>query len=69
LGLTGYYRKFVPYYGTMAIPLTNLLNHKQFSWNDSAQEAFVKLKTTMVTTPDLAFPDFSKEFVMLVTLG
>lgn len=64
LGLTGYYRKFVPHYGTLAKPLTSLLQLKTFQWTDTAQLAFQKMKIAMSSTPVLALPDFSKPFTI-----
>ncbi|KAJ0575909.1 putative nucleotidyltransferase, Ribonuclease H [Helianthus annuus] len=62
LGITGYYRKFVPQYASIATPLTDLLKQKEFQWTDQAAIAFKTLKSHMQNLVTLALPDFSQPF-------
>ncbi|KAK9071834.1 hypothetical protein SSX86_008263 [Deinandra increscens subsp. villosa] len=62
LGLTGYYRRFVPQYAKVASALTDILKEKVFTWSDAAHEAFNELKKLMEHLVTLALPDFNKEF-------
>ena len=57
LGFTGYYRRFVPDYSTVAQPLVRLLGKDcKFKWTDSCQDAFKALRALLIKAPVLAFP-------------
>ncbi|GKD95410.1 ty3-gypsy retrotransposon protein, partial [Tanacetum coccineum] len=62
LGLTGYYRCFVPHYAHIAAPLTDILKLKEFKWTDKADAAFKELKSNMQQLITLALPNFTKPF-------
>ncbi|GJS67859.1 ty3-gypsy retrotransposon protein [Tanacetum coccineum] len=62
LGLTGYYRRFVPHYAHIAAPLTDILKLKEFKWTDKADAAFKELKSNMQQLITLALPNFTKPF-------
>lgn len=64
LGLTGFYRKFIKHYATVATPLTNLLRKDQFIWTPTATQAFDDLKTLMTKALILATSDFSLPFTL-----
>lgn len=64
LGLTGYYRRFVKDYGKISQPLTRLLKRDAFVRDEPAEQAFQHLKHAMVSTPVLALPDYSKDFII-----
>lgn len=54
LGLTGYFRKFIPRYSLIARPLTNLLRTGvKFEFCDREIEAFNELKAALVSKPVL----------------
>lgn len=63
LGLSGYYRRFVPNYGQISKPLTSLLKQDvPFIWSDLCQESFEKLKKILTSEPLLQYPDFTQPF-------
>lgn len=67
LGLTGYYRDFVPNFSEMAHPLTELTRKKapnKVVWGKREQEAFEQLKRMLSSQPILKAPDFTKPFVL-----
>jgi len=59
LGLTGYYRKFIKGYATLAAPLSNLLKKDNFIWNTKTKQTYDDLKETVTQPPLLILPDFS----------
>ena len=60
LGLTGYYRCFIPNYATLATPLTDLTKKSaptQVQWTDKCGHAFGKLKERLCSDPVLGSLD------------
>ena len=65
LGLTGYYRKFIPRFSDMARPLTKLLAHDcEFKWTNQCDISFQLLKDMLCSAPILKYPDTSKLYML-----
>lgn len=62
--MTGYYRKFIQGYGSIAQPLIDLQRKDSFHWDAKAEVAFHKLKKAVSTPPILALPDFTLAFII-----
>lgn len=62
LELSGYYRRFIKGYGSIAKPLIELLKKESWSWSPQADQAFMSLKFALSFTPVLALPNFQVEF-------
>jgi hypothetical protein len=63
LGLAGFYRRFVKYFGTIAAPINELTKKDvPFHWGATQEKAFNELKTKLTTAPLLALPNFGKTF-------
>ena len=66
MGLTNYYRKFIYNYAHIAEPLNKLLRgrKKDFHWTPRCQQTFDNLKSKLITSPILGYPDFTLPFVL-----
>lgn len=67
LGMTGYYRKFLHNFATIAAPLTDLIRKNQLNqveWTPSCAKVFDNFKKQLCSDPVLKSPDFCKAFVL-----
>ncbi|XP_075732486.1 uncharacterized protein LOC142775054 [Rhipicephalus microplus] len=67
LGLTSYYREFIPNYAEISAPLTELIKKGESNlvkWTTTHEKAFAKLKECISNPPVLRLPDLTKEFIL-----
>ena len=65
LGMTCWYRRFIPKYSTIAKPFKSLLEgDKLFHWSPECDSSFVTLKNKIMSAPVLAHPDPSQMFIL-----
>ena len=65
LGLTGYYRKFVPRFADISRPLTRLTRKETpFNWTPECQKSFELLKSYLCGEPILKYADTSKPYTL-----
>ena len=65
LGLTGYYRKFVPRFADISRPLTQLIRKETpFNWTPECQKSFELLKSYLYGEPILKYADTSEPYTL-----
>ncbi|XP_038059124.1 uncharacterized protein LOC119730344 [Patiria miniata] len=67
LGLCNYYRKFIPDFAAIAVPLTDKTKGREpnkIIWTESQELAFNSLKKHLTSRPILCLPDFERQFIL-----
>ena len=65
LGLTGYYRKFIPRFSEISRPLAKLTAKvTSFEWTPQCQFSFEMLKDALMSAPILRYPDTEKPYTI-----
>lgn len=65
IGMTNYFRRFVPNFAQLAAPLNELRRKgAHFVWGEAQEAAFCALKTAIANPPVLGVPDFARRFVV-----
>ena len=67
LGLAGYYRRFIPNFATIAVPLSDLTKASlpnKVKWTPDCEKAFIMLKKALMDKPVLRNPDFQRPFTL-----
>lgn len=65
IGISSWYRRFLPAFSTIIAPMTELLHkNKKWNWSDDCEKSFQFIKDALVSAPILSCPDFSQPFVV-----
>lgn len=67
VAFVNYYRRFVPNFAEYSRPLTYLTKKRvEFKWTDECQTNFEALKNAILQPQILKYPDFNKDFKVIV---
>ena len=70
LGATGWYRKFIAGFATIAEPLTALTQKNgKYKWTEDQEKAFDQLKAQIATAPMLSKPEPGHDRFVIQTDG
>ena len=68
LGFCGYYRKFILHFSDIVAPLEKICRkntkHKPIVWNEDAKKSFESLKSALISSPVLSYPNKDGLFVL-----
>ena len=63
LGMTGYYRQYMPEYARIARPLTELTKkHARFHWGEEQDSAWRQLRDNLISTNVMAYPCLDRPY-------
>ncbi len=63
--MCGFYRKHVPSFAKISVPLTNLTRtNTTFKWTEQSQQSFEELKTFLMNTPILVKAQVNQPFLL-----
>lgn len=66
LGLCSYYRRHIPDFSNMALPLISLTKKNQpFLWGEDQWKSFDQLKAALLSAPILAHPNYTLPMIIL----
>lgn len=65
LGMTSWYRRFIPNFASLVSPISSLLRKgAPFVWSEDCNSSFETIKEKLVSSPVMSCPDFEKPFVI-----
>jgi len=67
IGLAGYYRRYIPRFSELMVPLTELTKKNmptKVKWTSDCQRAFETIKAILSDQPVVALPDFTRSFTV-----
>ncbi|OBZ81681.1 Transposon Tf2-6 polyprotein, partial [Choanephora cucurbitarum] len=63
VNLCGFYRRHIPGFADLSVPLNELLKKKNpFNWNDACENAFKAMKKALISATTLMIPDANTEY-------